>query len=699
VINPREMGESEKRAEMNLVNGILRRFGRGCWPWLFLFAGVVALRVAYLLAIRHWPAFDMPGVDAGENDTWARALAFGDWHNSKIFDVSPMQTSAFYRSPGYPYFLSWVYRVFGGSYLGPRLVQMFLGVAGVVGLAWFGRRWYGAAVGFLAALFAGTYWGLIYFEGELLEPALLVFVDVVMLAALAEAGGSGRLGSESAGRPAITKGSSCAWGFLAGLGLGVHAVTRANVLLFAPLAALWLFGRGVSGSEPRRQRWRVSGPAALLPVVALTLGTLVVVLPVTVRNWRVGGEFVLVSSNGGVNLYIGNNDDAKGLFVLTTQELGEFGTSDVYEGVVEKLERQAGRHLSYGDVDKYFAGKATDWIRTHPGRALVLAWSKFAYLASSWETGHNRIIYWDRRKLPVVRWLPGNWGFFLALAVAGVLIRRKTGRGSLRAFSPVTVLVILFLGSYAVSFLPFFVTGQYRMPLIVWLCLGAAWTVVRMLDALREKSWRSTMPAAVLAGVVYVLSAVNWNGFQPNLPKWYSDEAWAWKLHGEFGRAEESYRQAIAMGGSVDSIWYNLGNLLKDRGDLDQAIQAYRNALAAGLTNRQKAYNNLGACFLQGGRTDEAMTAFGEAVRLEPNNAAFLSNQAMALRLAGRVDEARVALEKVLTMNPKSGSAHLQYGVLLWQAGDKAAAERHFSEAIRLRPEFENMVADAKKSR
>ena len=47
---------------------------------------------------------------------------------------------------------------------------------------------------------------------------------------------------------------------------------------------------------------------------ALVLGGALVILPVTLRNRVVAGEWVLVTDSGGLNLYIGNGRGAIGTF-------------------------------------------------------------------------------------------------------------------------------------------------------------------------------------------------------------------------------------------------------------------------------------------------------------------------------------------------------------------------------------------------
>ena len=81
-----------------------------------------------------------------------------------------------------------------------------------------------------------------------------------------------------------------------GVMFGIASIVVPSVLLFAaliPIGLLWKFSS--------RQRWTYT--AVFLVGMALSIG------PVAVRNHIVGGDSVLISYNGGINFYIGNNAD------------------------------------------------------------------------------------------------------------------------------------------------------------------------------------------------------------------------------------------------------------------------------------------------------------------------------------------------------------------------------------------------------
>ena len=49
-------------------------------------------------------------------------------------------------------------------------------------------------------------------------------------------------------------------------------------------------------------------------IVLFALGIILVISPVTIRNWVVGRDLVLLTSQAGQNFYIGNNPRASGFF-------------------------------------------------------------------------------------------------------------------------------------------------------------------------------------------------------------------------------------------------------------------------------------------------------------------------------------------------------------------------------------------------
>nr|AHZ45649.1 serine/threonine protein kinase [uncultured bacterium] len=79
------------------------------------------------------------------------------------------------------------------------------------------------------------------------------------------------------------------------------------------------------------------------------------------------------------------------------------------------------------------------------------------------------------------------------------------------------------------------------------------------------------------------------------------------------------------------------------------------------------------------GRMDEAIRAYREAIRLDPRDAATHFNLALALKAKGQLDEAIAAYREAIRLDPRDAAAHNNLGVALKARGqlDEAIAAYH----------------------
>ena len=99
------------------------------------------------------------------------------------------------------------------------------------------------------------------------------------------------------------------------------------------------------------------------------VGLAIVLLPVAVRNSRVGGGFYVTTSQFGPNFYLGNNTYADG----TAQSLRVGRGSAEYErqDAIELAEHAMERRLTPAEVSQYWSDRALAYITSQPW-----AWSK-----------------------------------------------------------------------------------------------------------------------------------------------------------------------------------------------------------------------------------------------------------------------------------------------------------------------------------
>jgi tetratricopeptide (TPR) repeat protein len=102
---------------------------------------------------------------------------------------------------------------------------------------------------------------------------------------------------------------------------------------------------------------------------------------------------------------------------------------------------------------------------------------------------------------------------------------------------------------------------------------------------------------------------------------------------GRAPEAEKYLRIALAQDPNDPAANSNLGNALQQQGRMEEALAAYRQALAVpGGATRPESHNDYGVALARAGRIEEAIAQFREAVRLDPGYQAAQQNLAKALQ-------------------------------------------------------------------
>ena len=130
-----------------------------------------------------------------------------------------------------------------------------------------------------------------------------------------------------------------------------------------------------------------------------------------------------------------------------------------------------------------------------------------------------------------------------------------------------------------------------------------------------------------------------------------------------YAQAEAALGAALALGES-GPCWRDLGWVLLWQGRDEEAIAAYRKAIAAGV-REARLFVNLGNLFRKARAWPEAETCYREAIAVEPASAAAWSNLALLQQDAGRFAEAEASLRQSLTLDPRSAHVWHCYGNLL----------------------------------
>ena len=566
--------------------------------WL-VFALALALRVAYILEADASPLFEHPAVDAKTYTHHAQRLAAGNWLG--------VGEGPFWQPPLYPYFLGAVKVLFPESFFyAVRFVQALLGALVCAMSWWIGRALFNPAVGLLAGIGAALCGPLIFFDGELLPASLAAFVDLLALVVLLRVWR----------RPSR-------WGFLgAGAAFGVGALAVPTVLTFAvavPIVLLW--------RAPCRQ--------GLIWTGAFALGVILAVTPVAWRNWAIGGDGVGISYNAGINLYIGNNPDyAETVAIRPGWEWDELVTQPARAGIERPSAKSA-----------YFAERAWGYIKGDPTGWLGLMGHKLGAFWHGDERGRNQPIYFWRTYSNVLSaslWKAGiafPFGLVAPLALWGMLL-------SLRRIGPTWPL--LYVLSYCLGVVAFFVAARYRVPVLPVLLVFAAYGLWALWDWVRAGRWRS-----LGLGLAVCLA---------------------------FAFAANSHLAPMDMEGDA-AIHYNLGNAYAEAGDKKRALAAFERAVAEDPEYWQ-AWLNLGGVKAALGDLIGGGEIFARVAQKAPRQVEPWMNLAHVRIMQRDLEGAFSCYESALAANPKLLPAYVEMIRLYGQMGDLARAAHILQRAV-----------------
>jgi 4-amino-4-deoxy-L-arabinose transferase-like glycosyltransferase len=360
-----------------------------------------------------------------------------------VYDLESGKPTAAYPV-GYPAFLAVLFRLTGPSTLIAKLANVVLSVSCVYFTYLLALRTFDRATAVFSALFMALLPGVIVYNSLVCSDILFVtLTTLTMVLTLCHI-------------DQHTRGTVIA--LLTGLANGAMALTRSIGLALLPL---WVWVRWVVVSRHSRMssaRW----------VVAITVGTSLVVMPWMFRNYLHFHKIIPVSINGGANFWIGNNPQAYGGFM--------FPRDEAHNPLLPLIGDEVA-------VDELGYRLGLEFIRQNPGRVLKLLPAKVFYLFNSNDQG----LHWNRLSaLSPNQGGAGTQIFMLTnlvytllviMALLGLLILLFQ-RECRRMMVWVGVVTSIY---WTLLHLPFFGVDRFALPLLPFMTTYAAFGVSAIL--------------------------------------------------------------------------------------------------------------------------------------------------------------------------------------------------------------------------
>lgn len=446
---------------------------------LILFVATT-LRLAWVFYCDTVPVFDFLKYHMG-------ALSLASGQGYKLFG----EYTAF-EPVGFSFYLSLIYRVFGENLMAPKLMNIFLGVDCVFLVYLLGKRYFRAEAGLLAATFLALSPRQIVYTSVISTEILFTYFLLFTLLVIS-------LRTKELIKPLIL-----------GLCGAVLAYIKPFMMLFPLLLVLLLLiqrrhedrEEAITELKYRRQIEIQKNKAigvysdpgnAKVPGFWAALGgsigwaflaafvMLACILPWTIRNYQVFDELVPISTNGGITLYLNNNDYAEGHwqdpFMIPGSPLA--GMKDEETGFWDEIK-----------VDKLASAEGQRWILSNPEKFARLGLLKTYHVYKDASDVQFAVDYTSNggpltnrgwvyqvsdagHKLLLV-----GMAFYLLMALINLFWRRDgfVGQG--------TTLVVWLM--FSATFYVFEGQPRYLFPLEPLFCMLIAWSITWLVSGVKD---------------------------------------------------------------------------------------------------------------------------------------------------------------------------------------------------------------------
>ncbi len=391
--------------------------------WVLLFIFILAFSIRLIFIVNN-----QDGIETDEVEYDRLAMQLLESKEYVTSDGSPTS----YRPPLYPAFLTLIYRIFGHHFFAVRFVQALIGYLIVCLLYLMERKIFNNTVGILTVVFSSFYMTFIVCTNLLYTETLFMFllVLIVYLVIVSD-------------KPNIA--IFCMLGFLCGF---LTLIRSAG--LFVPLVALLFL-------IIKAKKRRLSLKKVIMPSLLILSCFAIVIAPWIIRNYKAHGKFVLISTNGGINMYQGLCRPDDGM-IFTFPPGTEMSVK--YDTMTNEVER-----------NNFFIRETLKIYKTRPLFALKMFVVRFLFF---WN-----IIDWEILGGNVINY---HYIFILPFAVLGTSFAFKDKKEV-----SFILLIILYFTSFVLLFPG---TPRYRMPIDGYIIMLGSYGIFEIIN--RQK--RKTMP-------------------------------------------------------------------------------------------------------------------------------------------------------------------------------------------------------------
>ena len=435
---------------------------------------------------------------------------------------------------------------------------------------------------------------------------------------------------------------------------------KPDTIMLAPFTAFFVF------FTEKDIKQKFSRVGLLTFCVCLTL------LPLAATNYLVEKKFVLLTSNGGLNFYIGNHKGADGLFHLP--EKSGLWDHRLYLSSKETAERETGKKLTSSEVSKFWFKKGLNFVVTDFTGFITLLARKTLLMINRFEVSNHHSFYFFKKFSYVLKLNPLRLSFFIFFGTLGLIFSFKRWKN----------FVILYGYSATLIFFTilFFVTSRYRLPAVPFFIMFGSFGIYKCYNYVLAKNFRPLLIPCAVSFIFMCASVPKFTDFNSKLNQDYHNLGNVYLSLKEYDKAIRCYERVERKNPDSFFSHFNKGNVYKAKKQYEIAISEYlkemeKNPGFAG------SYYNAGYVYREMGNNKKAVFYLEKAMEIEPSLDCFI-NLGYLYHQQGEVEKTIAIFKKGLQRYPTNKALLNGLRICYINTGQPEKAEKILNRLIEL---------------
>jgi tetratricopeptide (TPR) repeat protein len=652
-------------------------------PTLIIVLIAIVIRMLYYIFELNNPLFLYPIIDESEFIHIAKIIAANNFYNPEHF----------WHPPFYTWFLTFFFKI-GIGLNGIVLFQLLMGVAGSV-ILYLGLRKLNPKAALIASLIWAVYPVELFTETRFLSENLYTFLSICLLFQLT--------------RFEINYKKI----------LYVSIITSFLILTKSQFTLFLLFFFAYLIIKQKK-----------LSSYALMFLSVSMILPIIVsinNTKKANGSFMFISSNGPINLYIGNSSDINKTLNIRPYEWGEKFFPGLYnEAGIKFTVKDTSEETYYPYKLSGFLTRKTISDNLNPLIPIKNLFIKTFGLLYSQETPRNYDLYIYKQFNPLLNICVWKFPFYFPLALifyAGILliiIKRKILFKTKPWFWLIVLLIIHILPSII-----FFNAFRYRLPaipillffavifyteyfrnmkyqiinILLILVLGTQITSAFQIQKIPLYESYNTIGKSYLKKGKPERAGIWFRKAQLHLPKngmsnnydTYKGSAQVKEKAGDLQGALSDLNIAVEKNPTIEEAYLYRASILYKLSDFESAIRDYNQAISLNQGNKENLQNAIYGKALSRAKMNDNQTAlldFDSVISLFPSYSEAYTNRGIIYAKLGKFTEALSDLDKSISLNSKDEKPYFNRAGVYASMGNLKKALNDLNEAIKIKPDY-----------